>query len=173
MPAEGTHRAALERRFTGIETARVLVIDDEPLILSTLSAFLELEGYGEVSCFECGTAALEHFAQHGADVILCDYLMPGLDGVEVLARARELDPRVPRILLTGYADKEAAIRAINEAGLFQYLEKPWSNDDLQLALRNALERHRLLSCIGSKAAELNIANARIEDLQRAVLRAFL
>ena len=95
-----------------------------------------------------------------------------MDGIEVLARARAIDATVPRILLTGYADKDAAIRAINEAGLFQYIEKPWSNDALRVTLRNALERHCLLACLTSRATELRRADRKLEDLQREVLRAF-
>lgn len=168
MPGDGTLAAPVRCPTQ----ARVLVIDDEPIILSTLAAFLELEGYAQVDCFSDGREALAHFGRHGANVILCDYLMPGMDGVDVLARARDLDPRVPRILLTGYADKDAAIRAINEVGLFQYLEKPWSNDDLRLVLRNALERHCLLCCIGDRSSELEVAHGHLDELQREVLRAF-
>ena len=62
-------------------------------------------------------------------------------------------PLVPRVLLTGYADKENAIKAINEVGLYQYIEKPWNNDDLRLIIRNALEKTVLLRQLKEKIQE--------------------
>lgn len=150
----------------------IVLIDDEQMILCALSAFLDLEGYTNVHCFDDGERALSFVEQHGADLIICDMLMPQLDGIDILRRARAVDPRIPRVLLTGYADKESAIRAIEEAGLFNYLEKPWANDQLSVVVRNALQQRRLLKCLSAKAAELDIANGRLQELQDRVLRAF-
>jgi sigma-B regulation protein RsbU (phosphoserine phosphatase) len=82
-------------------------------------------------------------------------MMPGMNGLEFLAEVRKLDPDVPRIMLTGYADKENAIRAINEVGLFQYLEKPLDNEQLLMVLRNALSHRGLQSALQSKISELD------------------
>jgi DNA-binding NtrC family response regulator len=73
-------------------------------------------------------------------------MMPEMDGITFLRpHGRERDPLTTRILLTGYADKENAIRAINEAGLYYYLEKPWNNDHLKLVIRNGIERSALFN----------------------------
>ena len=71
--------------------------------------------------------------------------MPEMNGLEFLTEVKNLYPEVSRILLTGYADKENAIRAINEVGLYRYIEKPWSNDDLIINIKNGIERSYLLS----------------------------
>ncbi|HPF34245.1 response regulator [bacterium] len=151
--------------------ARILLVDDEPMILSSLRTFLELETDHEVITFTEPQKALD--ADPDADVVISDYLMPGLDGISFLARYKERRPHVPRILLTGYADKENAIRAINEVGLFQYIEKPWDNDNLLLVLRNALERRRLLEALDTKVAEINAAYGQLRGLQDDILKTFL
>ena len=68
----------------------------------------------------------------------------------ILAKVREIKPEIPRIILTGYADKENAIKAINEVGLFQYIEKPWDNDDLKIIIRNGIEKKQLLKKLQEK-----------------------
>jgi DNA-binding NtrC family response regulator len=150
----------------------IVLVDDEPMILCALSAFLEIEGYNEVHCFEDGREAVAFVQQQGCDLVICDMLMPQIDGIEVLSRMRSLDPRIPRILLTGYADRESAVRAINQAGLFNYLEKPWANEQLGAVVRNALQQRRLLKCLSERAAELDIANGRLQELESRILRAF-
>lgn len=150
---------------------RILLVDDEEMILSSLRTFLELETDHEVVTFTDPEAALE--ADPDADVVISDYLMPGMDGISFLAAFKQRRPHVPRILLTGYADKENAIRAINEVGLFQYIEKPWDNDNLLLVLRNALERRRLLQTLDTKVAEINAAYGQLRGLQDDILKTFL
>ncbi len=86
---------------------------------------------------------------------------------------KKLYPRVPRVLLTGYADKENAIKAINDVGLFQYIEKPWNNDDILIVLRNGLEKQRLLKKLESKIDEINRAYGDLRGLQQEIVRTFV
>jgi PAS domain S-box-containing protein len=88
--------------------------------------------------------------------------MPQMNGLEFLSEAKKLYPEVSRILLTGYADKENAIRAINEVGLYRYIEKPWSNDDLIINIKNGIERSYLLSQLRQKISELECAKKELE-----------
>jgi response regulator RpfG family c-di-GMP phosphodiesterase len=81
-------------------------------------------------------------------------------------------PMVPRILLTGYADKENAIEAINNVGLYQYIQKPWDNDDLKLAIRNGLEKTTLLYKLEEKIREVERAQRELNDIQKDILRVF-
>jgi len=121
----------------------ILVVDDDELVTSALNNLLMLETEYDVAMFNDPKAALREAERRPFDLILSDFLMPGLNGVELLKRVREVQPDIVRILLTGFADKENAIRAINEVGLYHYLEKPWDNENLLLLIRNALaERGR-------------------------------
>jgi len=82
-------------------------------------------------------------------------------------------PLVTRILLTGYADKENAIRAINEAGLYHYFEKPWSNDQLRIVIRNGVERSTLFQELEARVSELESANQDLNDIRRRLIRALV
>jgi DNA-binding NtrC family response regulator len=86
---------------------------------------------------------------------------------------KQLFPIVPRILLTGYADKDSAVQAINTVGLYQYLEKPWNNDDLRLVIRNALEKTTLIRQLQQKITELEKTQKELSDVQKDILRVFV
>jgi len=124
--------------------ARILVVDDEPMVTRTLEGVLRMDGSLECVAVNRPADGLALLESDRFDVILSDFIMPELDGLEFLSRAREIQPEVSRILLTGYADKESAIRSINEIGLYHYIEKPWDNHQLLMILRNAAERTSLL-----------------------------
>jgi DNA-binding NtrC family response regulator len=106
-------------------------------------------------------------------VIVSDYLMPKMNGIQLLARAKELRPETSRVLLTGHADKQSAISAINHVGLFQYLEKPWDNAQLLLIIEAAIERANLLRILREKISELDSAHSSLKDVQRRLIQAFL
>jgi len=96
-----------------------------------------------------------------------------MDGITFLGLVREQRPQATRILLTGYADQQNAIRAINEVGLYHYLEKPWNNDHLRLVVRNGVERSVLISELDARVAALEASNRDLEDLRRRIVQAFL
>jgi DNA-binding NtrC family response regulator len=153
--------------------SRLLLVDDDEMVLTSLGSLLELESEYQFHTARSGEEALELAGQREFDLVISDYLMPGMNGIELLARFKEAQPWAPRILLTGYADKENAILAINEVGLFQYLEKPWDNAHLLLVIRNALERRHLLRALQEKIAEADKAAGRLDTLQQDILRAFI
>jgi len=99
--------------------------------------------------------------------------MPGMDGIAFLSRFKELQPMALRILLTGYADKESAIRAINLVGLYQYIEKPWNNDELRLIIGNALEKTMLLRQLQEKIQHMEKVEKELSDVQKDILRVFV
>ncbi|MBZ0263389.1 response regulator, partial [bacterium] len=99
--------------------------------------------------------------------------MPEMDGISFLGKVRDVKPEIPRIILTGYADKENAIKAINEVGLFQYIEKPWSNDDLLIILRNGLEKQKLMKKLQDKIAEINSAYSELQGLHKEIVKTFV
>jgi DNA-binding NtrC family response regulator len=151
----------------------VLIVDDEIMVATALQGFLELETPYRVLTFTSGQAALEVLKEEKVDVVLSDFMMPGMDGVTFLRHARELRPMTSRILLTGYADKQNAIRAINEAGLYHYLEKPWNNDHLKLIIRNGIERSALFNELDARVAALEDANRELHGMRRKLMQAFL
>ncbi|MBC8277234.1 MAG: response regulator, partial [FCB group bacterium] len=128
--------------------------------------------YEHVS-FTSANEALKYIEENEIDLVISDYLMPEMDGISLLAKVRELQPEVPRIILTGYADKENAIKAINEVGLFQYIEKPWDNNDLLLIIRNGLEKQRLIKKLQEKINEINDAYGELENLHKEIVKTFV
>ena len=153
--------------------ATVVIIDDEEMVLKSLQSFLELETDYAVRTFTLPAEALDFGNSASVDVVVSDFLMPEMNGIELLGRFGEVHPHAPRILLTGYADKESAIRAINDVGLFQYIEKPWDNDNLLIVLRNALERRFLVKTLQEKIAEIDQTQGRLSGLQNDILRTFI
>jgi DNA-binding NtrC family response regulator len=160
------------RSERSMDKETVLIVDDEEMVLTSLSTYLTLETEYEVVTFTSAARALEHIEQHEVGVIISDFLMPEMDGITFLARARELRPDVPRIILTGYADKENAIKAINQVGLYQYVEKPWDNDDIRLIIRNGLEKKQLLAKLTQKVSQINQAYSELQSIQQEILKAF-
>ena len=151
----------------------IVIVDDEEMVLTSLKSFLSLETDYEIRSFLNPEEALGFVRQNDIDLVLSDYLMPEMDGITFLGQVREVKPNVPRIILTGYADKENAIKAINEVGLFQYIEKPWDNDDLLIILRNGIERKQLMKKLEQKISEINGAYGELQDMHKQILKTFV
>src|SRR3990172_6371253 len=132
----------------------IVLVDDEEMVLTSIRSFLAIETDYKVLSFTSPIKALQQIERNAIDLAISDYLMPDMDGITFLGKVKQLYPHAPRILLTGYADKENAIKAINDVGLYQYIEKPWNNDDLQLIIRNGLEKRILLKRLQTKIAEV-------------------
>jgi CheY-like chemotaxis protein len=129
---------------TPVVRPRVLFVDDEPAVLEMLA--LNLRRAFEVVTAASGDAALEQLrAQSDFAVVMSDMRMPKMDGATFLDHAREIAPDATRILLTGHADLEAAIRAVNHGQLFRFLTKPCPRDTLRTAIDNAVTQHRLIT----------------------------
>jgi len=154
-------------------TPRIVIVDDEELVLTSLSSFLSLETEYNVTTFTSAEEALKHLENSEVDLVMSDFLMPEMDGISFLSEVRKLKPEIPRIILTGYADKENAIKAINEVGLFHYLEKPWDNDNMLIVLRNGLEKQRLIKELSKKISEVEQANSELDGLQNEIVKAFI
>ena len=145
-----------------METGKIVVVDDEKVVTSAFSMLLKVEGFSDAHFFNTPKEALEFLKDNQPDLVISDFLMPEMNGLEFLSEVKNLYPEVSRILLTGYADKENAIRAINEVGLYRYIEKPWSNDDLIINIKNGIERSYLLNQLRQKISELEIAKKELE-----------
>ena len=159
--------------MAGNSKTTVVLVDDEDMVLTSLRSFLTLETEYNVETFTSPEAALQFIRGNEIDLVLSDYLMPEMDGITFLAEVRKVRPNVPRIILTGYADKENAIKAINEIGLFQYIEKPWDNNDLLLVLRNGIERKQLMSMLEEKISEVADAEGDLQTLYNQIVKTFV
>ena len=146
-----------ERSTNPTRTPLIFIVDDEPVVTQSLSALLELETSYEVRAFHNPREALAAAESAIVDLVISDFLMPGMNGLEFLAAFKSHHPEAPRIMLTGYADKENSIRAINEIGLFQYIEKPWDNDQIKLIIDNALTNKSLRERLRERIKELDAA----------------
>lgn len=128
---------------------RVLLVDDEPNILSALRR--SLSGIdarrldGEALRFETFTspeAAIQRCDEEDFDLVISDYRMPSMNGVEFLTRIMQLQPSVPRMIISGYADRDAIISAVNEVHLMRFIEKPWDDEALGNAVVSVLAGKR-------------------------------
>jgi signal transduction histidine kinase len=121
--------------------SKVLVVDDEQSVATTIKAILELEG-NEVTAVTSGTEALAQLREHEFDVVLTDLRLDDLDGIEILRETQKLWPDTVSIMLTGYASLESAVTALR-SGAYDYLIKPSDVDELRATIGRALERRRL------------------------------
>lgn len=139
----------------------VLVLDDEVRSLETLSRILDEE-------FDVKTAsnvqhAKEILEVEWVQIILCDQRMPDMTGVEFLKQVREQWPDVIRMIISGYSDSEDIINAVNEAGIYHYISKPWHPDSLLLTLQNAASMYQLQRENELLNLELKTAPGRLKD----------
>jgi DNA-binding NtrC family response regulator len=137
---------------------RVLIVDDEGFVRSALRRALRREPY-EIEEADEPRSALEILKAKPFDLILADHLMPGMTGLELLKIARDRWPDTVRIILTGHADMQTAIDAINQGEIYRFLTKPWDDVELKVTLFNAFakldlerENRRLMTMVRSQAA---------------------
>src|SRR5450631_170470 len=133
------------RRNAGetIVLRRILCVDDEPNVLHAIER--QFRKRFEITIALGPDLALREIAERGPfAVVVSDLRMPGMDGVQFLARVRQISPDTVRIMLTGEADFSAAIEAVNQGNIFQFLSKPCPAEMLGRALDAALEQHALI-----------------------------
>jgi diguanylate cyclase (GGDEF)-like protein len=138
-------------------------VDDEPYILPTLSALLS--NTFEVLVADSAEEARRVLASREVDIVLTDQRMPRTTGIELLEWVRDHHPKTVRLLMTGYAELEEAVEAINRGQVYYYLLKPWRTEELQQILRNAAEKFRLERRQEDLLEQLRRLN---EDLEKRV-----
>jgi len=140
---------------------RILVVDDEEAILETM-AFTFEDDYEVVTSSSPmdGLTKLDQYAP--VAVVISDQRMPEMTGVEFLARVYERHPNTVRMILTGFADMDATIGAINDGHVYAYVTKPWEPDQLKQVVRRAVEHHRLACENERLLAELRGANVFLQ-----------
>jgi two-component system response regulator HupR/HoxA len=137
----------------------ILIVDDEEAILESLELTLEAEY--RVYTALTGEEGLRILEREDVALVISDQVMPGMSGVEFLEKVIERNPRCVRMMLTGYADVSALVRAINDGRIYRYISKPWEPDELRINIRRALEAYELASENVQLASDLADANERL------------
>ncbi len=116
----------------------ILFVDDEANVLNALRRSLRKEPF-EIHLAQGPEEALEVLKDRHIDVVISDHLMPSMDGLTFLKLVKEMHPHIIRIILTGHANLQMAIEAINEGQVFRFLTKPWNDIELKVTLKNILD----------------------------------
>jgi two-component system probable response regulator PhcQ len=120
----------------------VVIVDDEDHVLNALKRLLHGENYSLSTTMD-PSAVIDAVKQGSVSLIISDYDMPEMNGIELLTLAKKISPETIRIILTGKADMAATVRAINEGEVFRFITKPWDDEDLKITIRHALMQHDL------------------------------
>ena len=123
--------------------SNILIIDDEKAIRKTLGEILSYEGYKMDEASD-GEEGLRKFKEKEYDVILCDIKMPKMDGIEFLEKAKEINPDIPIIMISGHGTIETAVEAVKK-GAYDYISKPPDLNRLLITIRNAMDKTSLVA----------------------------
>jgi len=128
----------------------ILIVDDEPNVLSALrrmccnDAILPRIPDASIRTLTSPLEALEYVKDHKIDLVISDYRMPEMDGATLLTRLKEIQPDSARIIMSACSDLDGIVRAVNQAGIFRFVSKPWSDPDLKAAIIDVLAHRELL-----------------------------
>lgn len=143
---------------------KIMIVDDEPANLRLLERLFR-QDYKVVTAGS-GEEALELLAEHDMALLITDQRMPNMSGLELLKQTAELRPHMVRMILTGYTDVGTLVEALNSGLVYQYLTKPWSNEELRLTVTRALEHYESIRV----RHELEMKNrrlvARLEEIRQ-------
>jgi len=121
----------------------ILLVDDEASVLNALRRIFRQENY-QIHVAMCGSEALALLDKQPCQLIISDFMMPRMNGVELLRKVREKYPDTMRIMLTGHADTEAVMGAIKDGAVYKFILKPWNDDDLRVTVALAIEQYDLI-----------------------------
>jgi response regulator RpfG family c-di-GMP phosphodiesterase len=145
----------------------ILVIDDDPAVLTLLQDDLERAGYFTVTNTN-PLQALEEIKQRNFSVIISDQRMPGLSGLNLLAQAARIQPSATRILITGMMDIETVVDAINTGEIFRFIVKPWLREEFLAAVKNGVQRHELINHNAHLQSATQSMNEQLIELNRSL-----
>ncbi|MGC1401422.1 MAG: response regulator, partial [Thermodesulfobacteriota bacterium] len=144
---------------------KILIVDDEDRVVKSITGVLEDEGFG-VTAAKSGEEALDIFRQEEPLVTLLDIWMPGMDGIEVLKRIKEIAPDSQVVMLSGHATISMAMTAV-KLGAFDFIEKPLSLDGLLMTIRRAITHQEDLS-MTKRSAEINTREPLLSEIMASL-----
>ena len=139
--------------------ATILIIDDEKAIRKTLTEILSYEGY-KIDEAGDGEEGLKKFGEKAYDIVLCDIKMPKIDGIEFLEKAKDINPDVPVIMISGHGNIDTAVEAVKK-GAFDYISKPPDLNRLLITLRNAVDKQNLVT-------ETKVLKRKVSKVQQMI-----
>jgi FixJ family two-component response regulator len=145
----------------------LLLVDDEPNVLKSLRRLLIDTDY-KVYSAESAESAWDVLEKENIRLVISDYRMPGMNGVEFLSKVRDKYPETIRIILSGYADVMAIVDAINDGQVYRFITKPWNDQELLTSILRAFEQYKLQEENTILYAELQSRNAELEDLAKTL-----
>lgn len=143
---------------------KVLYVDDEENLLSSFTSLMRREGYHIQTLSDSQSIGFILEREGPFALVISDQRMPGLDGVGVLKKVREMHPETIRMLLTGFASQDDTQRAINESGIARYMNKPWDDEALRQLVRECVDQFNLGTENKFLAAQLALQNAALSEL---------
>ena len=159
--------------------ASLLIVDDEPNVLNALRrmclnrTMLPAIPDPTVTAFTSPLEAIDYLRDHPVDLVISDFRMPDMDGATFLTRVKALRPDTARIILSACADLDGIARAINEAGIFRFVSKPWSDPELKAAIVDVLafrslqlENRRLANEVRQQRLAISRQQLELERLER-------
>jgi type II secretory ATPase GspE/PulE/Tfp pilus assembly ATPase PilB-like protein/FixJ family two-component response regulator/RNA polymerase subunit RPABC4/transcription elongation factor Spt4 len=146
---------------------RILFVDDEPNVIKSMLRIFRQENYDLLTA---GSAqeALSKLSQNQVHVVISDHRMPEMNGTDLLREIKKRYPAIIRIMLTGYADVDAVMGAVNDGAVYKFITKPWNDDDLRLTVSLALEQYDLIQENKSLKRKTSAQKKEIQHLSRFV-----
>jgi DNA-binding NtrC family response regulator len=133
-----------------LQMSSLVIVDDEPNVLSAMrrlcqnAAILPAIPEPTITTFTSPVDALAHLDTHRVDIVISDYRMPQMDGASFLAQVKARYPDAARIIMSACSDVDGIVRAVNQAGIFRFVSKPWTDPDLKATIIDVLAHRRLL-----------------------------
>jgi two-component system, probable response regulator PhcQ len=143
----------------------ILIVDDEEKIIRSINRMLMDDNFRLINATS-GEDALPMFQDHSVDLVISDHKMPGMNGIDFLEIIHTEYPDVLTILMTAYADIEMAVSAVNEAGIYKFILKPWKTEEFRTIIQRAMKQKNILAAQNSTKHKVSIRDAMLRKLER-------